>query len=184
MSNKNKIAELKNIAKLIDISHKELLEILPDTKSRNYKANLKKCITKLMQHELEISETGIINLLKIVDTKIHNIKSAVKVNLVDMRDLKKEHSVILYSYRSYIEQRYETSLDNCKNNEMAFSIVQYEINNTASYNSGTIQLYKNADASIKSKYCSASMDLKKNELTIKLLKKIRYHLHYCLAKYC
>lgn len=180
----NKIPEIQNINKLIDMTYQELLNKFPNTESRNYKSNLRKFIKNTMDYDLVINKENITDLIKIVNSKRCNLKKVLIINALDVNNIKIDYSKIRNTNSELIKQKYESNLQTTNNHQMALAMTQYDINNTASRNIQSARLIRASESAIKNKLCTATMEIKKNEMTIRLLKKIRYHLQYSISKYC
>lgn len=166
------------------MTYQELLNKFPNTESRNYKSNLKKFIKNIMDYDLAIDKKNITELIKIVEFKRNNIKKVIGINSLDIRNIKIDYNKIRNTNSELIKQKYESNLKNTNNHQMALAMTQYDINNTSSRNIRSARLIRESESAIKNKLCAATMEIKKNEMTIRLLKKIRYHLQYSVSKYC
>ena len=166
------------------MTYQELLNKFPNTESRNYKSNLKKFIKNTMDYDLELNKKNITNLIKIVETKRVAIKKVIIINSLDINNIKIDYNKISNTNSEFIKQKYEANLKNTGNHQMAMAMTQYDINNPTSRNNLSARLIRASESAIKHKLCAATMEIKKNEMTMKLLKKIRYHLQYSVSKYC
>jgi hypothetical protein len=180
----NKLQELQNITNLMKITYDNLAGQFPNTASRNYKSNLKRFIKSTMDYDLVVEKENIINLIKIIKTKKKGIKHVVGIIKMDLKDIRQDYHKISNTYSELIKQKYSSNLVITNSAELAGAMTEYDIESTSSRNHLSAQLIKASESAIKSRLCYMTLEVKKNETTLKLLKKIEYHLNFSLSKYC
>jgi len=180
----NNLPEIQKLNTLLDITYNNLLDKFPKTSSRNYKSNLRRFIKNTMEYDLQITKESLVELLKIIETKRINIKNVVDIYNFDYKNVKLDYAKIKNTYSEFVKQKYESNLESGAEQSLAIAMTQFDINSTASRNCLSARLIRSSESAIKNKLCTVVMEIKKNEMTLKLLKKIRYHLHYSLSKYC
>lgn len=168
----------------MELTYFSLTEQFPNTSSRNYKSNLKKFIKSTMDYELTIDKDSIVNLIKIIKNRRTRIKQLVQIIHIDLKDIKCDYHKISNTYSELIKQKFTSNLEISHNEALAGAMTEFDFESSSSRNHVSAQLIKTSENAIKGRLCYMTLEMKKKEITLKILKKIEYHLNFSLSKYC
>lgn len=173
----------------IETSKKSLLDKIPSQGSEEFIDKLVVAVKELMEYDIVMDENGspkasITSLIKTINTKVKNIRFVNATFKVDILSTKKRYHEILTTKHEYLRHRQHSNFICSNSVEMAYELTLHETTNSSSYRFGGYHSIVTAEAHITNNYVNLTMEMKKNDMLLKILKVLRNRLTYAVTKFC
>jgi len=173
----------------IENSKKALLTKIPVQGVDDFKSKLVIAVKELMEYDIivnedQLSKESITSLIKIINTKIKNIRFVNATFKVDLVSSRKRYLEILTTKHEYLRHRQHSNFIYSNSVELAYELTLHETTNSSSYRFGGYHSIVSAEAHITHNYVNLTMEMKKNDMLLKILKVLRNRLTYTVCKFC
>lgn len=184
MSNKFKNVELVHGNSLINESLRELLMKIPDTSSINFESELINAIKYIMEYDMECTRESIIVIIKRINLRINSIKILNSTLKSDILPVKKKYHSIIHTISEYTRHRHITYVNQVGKYDIAYEYAHNELNSPSNYRYGMYSAMTLSEEFQRMNYINLYIEIKKNEMALSLLKKIRARLDSLLSRIC